>query len=104
MEVKILEKKRVLDGFFKVDDVILQHEKFSGSLSKPIRRLNLERGEAVAILIYLQDRNSFVSQFVVVFLSQHYNESRIQRTTPPEPESVCFPIRCSVPEPTLQRI
>jgi GDP-mannose pyrophosphatase NudK len=60
MEVKILEKKRVLDGFFKVDDVILQHEKFSGSLSKPIRRLNLERGEAVAILIYLQDRNSFV--------------------------------------------
>ncbi len=65
MEVKILEKKRVLDGFFQVDEVIVQHEKFSGSLSKPVRRLNLERGEAVAILIYLQDRDSFslVRQF-----------------------------------------
>lgn len=65
MEVKILEKKRVLDCFFQVDEVIVQHEKFSGSLSKPVRRLNLERGEAVAILIYLQDRDSFslVRQF-----------------------------------------
>lgn len=60
MEVKILEKKRVLDGFFQVDEIVVQHEKFSGSLSKPVRRLNLERGEAVAILIYVQDRNSFI--------------------------------------------
>lgn len=60
MEVKIIESKRVLDDFFQVDDVILQFEKFSGSLSKPVRRLNLERGQAVAILIYLEDRESFI--------------------------------------------
>ena len=60
MKVKILESKRVLDDFFQIDDVILQHEKFSGSLSKPVRRLNLERGEAVAVLIYLQDKDAFV--------------------------------------------
>ncbi|MEJ2544537.1 MAG: NUDIX domain-containing protein [Calditrichaceae bacterium] len=60
MKVKILKSKRVLDDFFQVDDVILQHEKFSGSLSEPMRRLNLERGEAVAVLIYLQDRESFI--------------------------------------------
>ena len=60
MEVKILESKRVLDDFFQVDDVVLQHEKFSGSLSKPVRRLNLERGEAVAALIYVQDKESFI--------------------------------------------
>jgi GDP-mannose pyrophosphatase NudK len=60
MKVKILESKRVLDDFFQVDDVTLQHEKFSGSLSEPVRRLNLERGEAVAVLIYLQDKDSFV--------------------------------------------
>ena len=60
MEVKIIESKRVLDDFFQVDDVILQHEKFSGALSKPVRRLNLERGQAVAVLIYLQDKESFI--------------------------------------------
>ena len=60
MEVKIIESKRVFDDFFQVDDIILQHEKFSGSLTEPVRRLNLERGQAVAVLIYLQDKESFV--------------------------------------------
>ncbi|HEM48939.1 MAG TPA: NUDIX domain-containing protein [Caldithrix sp.] len=60
MKVKIIESKRVLDDFFQVDDVIVQHEKFSGLLSQPMRRLNLERGEAVAVLIYLQDKDAFI--------------------------------------------
>ncbi|MEJ2052308.1 MAG: hypothetical protein P8X42_00190 [Calditrichaceae bacterium] len=57
MKVRIISSKRVLDDFFQVDDVRLQHEKFSGSLTRPIRRLNLERGEAVAVLIYLRDKD-----------------------------------------------
>jgi len=60
MQVKILESKRVLDDYFQVDDVTLQHEKFSGSLTEPVRRLNLERGEAVAVLIYLRDKDTFI--------------------------------------------
>ena len=58
MRVEILEKKRLLDGFFKIDDVLLQYEKHSGSMSNPVHRYNLDRGEAAAALIYLKDKDS----------------------------------------------
>ncbi len=60
MDVKILKEERILDDFFQVDSVQLQFEKFSGGLSAPVRRLNLERGEAVAVLIYLRDTDKFI--------------------------------------------
>ncbi len=60
MKVKIIKRERLLDDFFKVDSAELQHEKFDGSWSPVVRRLNLERGEAVGVLIYLQDTDRFV--------------------------------------------
>lgn len=60
MQVKIIESKRILDDYFQVDAVTLQHEKFSGTYTGPVRRLNLERGQAVAVLIYLRDKKSFI--------------------------------------------
>lgn len=60
MQVKILASKRLLDDYFQVDAITLRHEKFDGSWTEPVRRLNLERGEAVAVLIYLQDKDAFV--------------------------------------------
>jgi len=65
LKVKNIQKKRLLDDFFKIDDVYLQFEKFSGDWSEQVRRLNIERGEAAAVLIYLQDKDSliFVRQF-----------------------------------------
>ena len=55
MQVKILEKQRLLSGFFDVDVAMVQFEKFDGGFSAPVKRYNLLRGEAVAALIYLQD-------------------------------------------------
>lgn len=60
MKTKIQKKETLFDDFFKVDVAELQHEKFDGSWSQTVRRLNLERGEAVAVLIYLEDKDSFV--------------------------------------------
>jgi ADP-ribose pyrophosphatase len=60
MEAKIIKRKCLLDDFFKVDELIVQHQKFSGGWSKEVRRLNLERGESVAVLIYLEDKDHFV--------------------------------------------
>lgn len=60
MNVKILKKETLLKDFFKVDVVELQHEKFAGGWGNSIRRLNLDRGEAAAVLIYLEDKDSFV--------------------------------------------
>lgn len=60
MEVKILERTRLLDDIFKVDAIKLQHKKFSGGWSEIIRRLNFERGDSVGVLIYVQDEDSFI--------------------------------------------
>ncbi len=60
MKVKILEKKKILDNFFRVDDVFLQFEHFDGQWSEPVHRYNIDRGEAAAVLIYLIDKQSFV--------------------------------------------
>jgi ADP-ribose pyrophosphatase len=60
MQVKILDAKSLLNDFFSVSEARLQHEKFDGGWSAPVRRLNLDRGEAVAVLIYVQDIQRFV--------------------------------------------
>ena len=60
MEVKIIKNERLLDDYFQVDSIDLQFEQFSGGLSRPVRRLNLDRGEAVAVLIYLRDTEKFI--------------------------------------------
>lgn len=60
MKVKIIKKERLLNDFFIVDSAELRFEKFDGSWSPVVRRLNLSRGQAVAVLIYLKDKDSFV--------------------------------------------
>ncbi len=60
MNVIIKEAKREYDGIFKVDRVILQHEKFDGSMSKEIVRLNFDRGNTVAVLLYNKTNKSVV--------------------------------------------
>lgn len=55
MEVNLLDQQRLLSGFFDVDVATIQYEKFNGGLSKAVKRYNLNRGEAVAALLYLQD-------------------------------------------------
>lgn len=54
MKVIIKKETRVFDGFFKIDQARLQHEKFDGSMTSEMDRLNFNRGHSVAILIYNQ--------------------------------------------------
>ncbi len=60
MKVIIKDSKREYDGFFKVDKVVLQHEKFDGSMSKEIDRLNFDRGDTVAVILYNKTNESVV--------------------------------------------
>lgn len=60
MKVEILEEKRVYDGFFKLEEARLRHERFDGTMSDEMRRLNLERGDAAAALVYDIDAEEFV--------------------------------------------
>jgi nudix-type nucleoside diphosphatase (YffH/AdpP family) len=41
-----------LDDFFKVEEVQLRYERFDGSMSPLVRRLNVERGDSVAVLLF----------------------------------------------------
>lgn len=50
-EAKVVEKKRVYDGFFKMDEYTIEMDKHDGG-KQTLKRLVFERGHAVAILGY----------------------------------------------------
>lgn len=51
-KVSIENKRYILDDYFKVEEAYLRFEQFNGEMSRKIRRLSLERGDSVAILVY----------------------------------------------------
>ena len=63
--VRILERRRVHDGFYKFDALQLQHERFDGGWTGPLRRELLVQRAAVAVLPYdpEQDLVVLVEQF-----------------------------------------
>ena len=65
MEVNLMGKRRVFDGYFKIDEVTLRHEKFDGEMSPPLTRLVFERGDSVAAMLFNTDtrRLIFTRQF-----------------------------------------
>lgn len=66
-KAKIRSQKRLFDDFFKIDEVIVSHERQDGTMSPDERRLVFERGDAVAVLLYNADTNNvmIVNQFKV---------------------------------------
>ena len=64
-QVVIESRERVYDGFFKLDETQLRYERFDGTMSDPVSRLALERGDSVAVLLYRpgSERIILVNQF-----------------------------------------
>lgn len=64
-KVSIESRKTLLTEFLSVEEVTLRFEKYSGQMSDTVRRLNLERGDSAAILLYdrAQDCVTLVEQF-----------------------------------------
>ncbi len=54
-KVEIIEKKRVFDHFFKIDEALLRYERYDGTMSKALTRLNFERGNLVAAIVMNRD-------------------------------------------------
>jgi hypothetical protein len=44
--IVIYGKRRVFDGFFKIDEAELSYERFDGKMSPPVKRLCFERGDS----------------------------------------------------------
>lgn len=68
--VEIRSQRRLFDDFFKVDEVIVSHRHYDGTMSSDQRRLVFERGDAVAVLLFNVDTRSviLVEQFRVAVL------------------------------------
>lgn len=60
MDWEIKQSKRNYDGHFKVDQLIVQHELFSGGVSKELVRERVSRQNAVAVLPYDPNRDEVV--------------------------------------------
>lgn len=64
-KVDIVSKKRVYDGFFKIDEAHLKHELYNGEMSPELVRLNFERGDSAAVVLHdpLADTIIMTEQF-----------------------------------------
>ncbi|MFT7589347.1 MAG: nudix-type nucleoside diphosphatase (YffH/AdpP family) [Limisphaerales bacterium] len=60
MKVEILKQQWLLRNFFHIEEVEVRFEKFDGSMSAPVHRLHLERGEASGILLLNTDQKTLV--------------------------------------------
>src|SRR5262245_33790773 len=74
-DVVVSSKRRVFDGFFKIDEVTVSHRQFDGAMSADKKLLVFERGDAVAALIYNRDLAQviLVEQFKVPTLEKSRN-------------------------------
>jgi nudix-type nucleoside diphosphatase (YffH/AdpP family) len=64
-KVLIEQKKYILDDFFKIEEAYLRFEQFDGEMSPLVRRLNMERGDSIAVLIFNKSTDKLIlaSQF-----------------------------------------
>jgi ADP-ribose pyrophosphatase len=58
--IEIRGQKRLFDDFFKIDELIVRHRRYDGSMSSDERRLVFERGDAVAVLLFDEEARAAV--------------------------------------------
>jgi ADP-ribose pyrophosphatase len=64
-KVSVLNRRRLLDDFFKVDEAAVSFERSDGSMSTAVRRLVFERGDSVAAIVWHRESRCllFTEQF-----------------------------------------
>jgi ADP-ribose pyrophosphatase len=67
LKAEIQKQTRLFDDFFKIDEVLVSHERRDGTMSPSERRLIFERGDSVAVMLYNPDTHAvvMVNQFKV---------------------------------------
>ncbi len=60
MHVEITRSRRIYDGFLKLDQAYLCHERPDGQMSPELMRLNVERGDGAAVLLFNRTANTIV--------------------------------------------
>lgn len=52
MKVNIQKRRQVFVDVFEIEEAVIQYERYDGSMSGPVRRLSLERGDSVAAVLF----------------------------------------------------
>jgi ADP-ribose pyrophosphatase len=60
VEANVVSKRRVFDGFFKIDEVELRYQKFNGEMTGPVTRLVFERGDSVGAVLFNTDTKCLI--------------------------------------------
>lgn len=60
MKVEIKKERVAYKDFFKIIVGRLRFEKFDGTMSREVRRLSMERGDAVAVVLFNRQNNTLV--------------------------------------------
>lgn len=58
--VEVLGVRRVYDGFFRLEEATVRHERFDGGMSEAARVLHFDRGDAVGALLHDPYRDAIV--------------------------------------------
>ncbi len=59
-KVEIRKQARIFDDFFKIDELVVAHQKLDGAMSEDQRRLVFERGDSAAVLLFNTDTKCVV--------------------------------------------
>ena len=59
--VEIRGRHRLLNDFFKLDEVTVAHQRYDGTMSAGERRLVFERGDAMAVLLFDKQTRSVLA-------------------------------------------
>lgn len=60
MKADILKEELILDEFFSIYKAALKFELFDGTMSKEVERYTIQKGDAVAVLLYHIDRKEYI--------------------------------------------
>jgi 8-oxo-dGTP pyrophosphatase MutT (NUDIX family) len=58
--VRVEQERTLLQGFFQITEAVLRYERYDRRRSEPVRRLKLERGDSVAVLVRHVDRDQIL--------------------------------------------
>jgi nudix-type nucleoside diphosphatase (YffH/AdpP family) len=60
VQVEVIAKRTIYDGFLKLEETTLRYELFDGTMSEEVTRLNVERGDSVAAVVVDADSGSVI--------------------------------------------
>jgi nudix-type nucleoside diphosphatase (YffH/AdpP family) len=62
-KVELISRKRVFDDVFKIEEARLRFERYDGTMSEVVRRLNFERGDsAAALLVNREEKRVYLTE------------------------------------------